>query len=101
MSEEVKSQLPRIKLGGLWKNTAKSGEQYLAGNLSATTGFQVFQNKFKQGEKDPDFIIYLVQRELKKREPAEGFNLDIAVNQPSVEAQSADPMAPNPNDIPF
>lgn len=96
--EETKSQLPRVKLGGLWKNTAKSGEQYLTGNFSASAGIKIFQNKFKNGEKDPDFIMYLVQKDIKKRETAESFNLDIAANIPSV-----DPMASsaNLNDIPF
>lgn len=96
--EETRSQLPRVKLGGLWKNTAKSGEQYLSGNLSASAGIQIFQNKFKNGEKDPDFIMYLVQKDIKKREASEGFNLDIVPNTPSV-----DPMASsaNLNDIPF
>lgn len=95
---DEKTQSARIKLGGLWKNTAKSGDQYISGNLSASAGIQIFQNKFKQNEKDPDFIMYLVQKEVKKREASGSFDLDIAVNTPNVEGLAAPASV---NDIPF
>lgn len=59
----------RVKLTGLWKNTTKiDGHEYLSGNLSATATLQIWPNKFKRTDKDPDFNIFLVQKEPKKPE---------------------------------
>ena len=58
--------MDRIKLTGLWQNTDKNGNTYYAGNLSPTVRLLIFKNNFKQGERDPDLIVYLTPAEKKK-----------------------------------
>ncbi len=57
--------MEKVKLTGLWKNTDKNGQAYYAGNLSPTVRVMVFKNNFKQGERDPDLVVYLVPSEKK------------------------------------
>ncbi len=94
--EETKSAgSSRLKLTGLWRNKTKNGDaEYISGNLTASTGIQIWPNKFKQTDKDPDFIMYIVQREVKRREE---FNLEIAVNKPDTNQSGF----VSPSDIPF
>ena len=58
--------MEKIKLTGLWKSTDKSGNTYYAGNLSPTVRLLVFKNTYKQGERDPDLVAYLVPAEKKR-----------------------------------
>jgi hypothetical protein len=58
----------KIKLTGLWQNKTKSGETYYAGNLSPGVRLLVFRNNFKQGERDPDLVVYLAPSERKERD---------------------------------
>lgn len=51
--------MQKIKLTGLWQNKSKSGETYYGGNLSPGVRILVFKNGFKEGEKDPDLVMYL------------------------------------------
>ena len=55
----------KLKLTGLWKNQDKNGETYLAGNLTPTARLVIFPNGFKNGDRDPDLIAYLVPAEKK------------------------------------
>lgn len=48
-----------IKLAGLWKNTSKTGNNYLAGKLEGIGKVLIMANKYKKaGEKGPDYYIY-------------------------------------------
>ena len=61
----------KLKLTGLWKNTDKNGKAYYAGSLSPTVRLLVFTNSFKEGERDPDLVVYLVPAEKKPAASAE------------------------------
>lgn len=55
----------RVKLGGLWRNETKNGKQYLSGTLGYDTVIEVWPNIKRdgpEGEKDPDFQIFLSQK---------------------------------------
>ena len=52
-----------VKLTGLWKSKTKKGETILSGSLNAVTSLIILPNNFKKSEKEPDFNIYLKQRE--------------------------------------
>lgn len=49
----------KLKLTGLWQSKTKSGEIFYAGNLSPGVRLFVFTNGFKQGDRDPDLLVYL------------------------------------------
>lgn len=53
----------RIKIGGLWTGRTKSGEEFLSGTFGSMARLLVFKNNYKQGDKDPDFVVYVVPRE--------------------------------------
>jgi hypothetical protein len=57
-----------IKLCGLWKKESKDGATYYSGKLSYSTNILLFPNKYKQGEKDPDLILYIGKAEKKEKE---------------------------------
>lgn len=101
-----------IKLTGLWKGkTQVGGHEYLSGSLTATSSLQIWPNKFKRNERDPDFNLVIVQKEAKRED---GANYQ-AAGFPSSEAPppspDATPQPPPPppassgfdylNEIPF
>ena len=49
-----------LKLGGLWKNTDKNGNEYLSGNFTPFTKLQIFENSYKKNPSDPDYVMRLV-----------------------------------------
>lgn len=49
-----------VRLTGLWKNKSGKGTDYLGGKLGAAN-ILIFKNTKKQGEKDPDYIMYAAQ----------------------------------------
>lgn len=53
----------RIRIGSLWTGKTKSGEEFLSGSFGPNARLLVFKNNFKQGDKDPDFAVYVVPRE--------------------------------------
>ena len=53
-----------IRLGGMWKQE-KDGKTYLAGNLSATARLLLFKNENKNGQNDPDWILFLAPKQPK------------------------------------
>jgi len=59
-----------IKLTGLWKNETKDKKTYLSGNLTYGTKLLIFQNKFKETDKDPDYNAYIAVKEQKQGQPA-------------------------------
>lgn len=67
MTEEKKDG-DLVQLGALWKNEGKDG-QYLSGTFGSAKMF-IFKNKWKKGEKDPDYRIYVGARRKPKTEEA-------------------------------
>jgi len=56
----------RIKIGGLWKNTDKNGNEYFSGGLNAFNNILIFANTYKEKQTDPDFIMYIAEKEKKE-----------------------------------
>ena len=52
----------RIRIGGLWKQTSKTGLNYLSGKLGQAR-LLIFQNDSKRDENSPDHTMYLVPDE--------------------------------------
>lgn len=48
-----------IKLGGLWVNRDKNGNNYLAGRLSPSVRILIFKNDYRTEEKQPAYVMYL------------------------------------------
>ncbi len=56
MPEEKKSK----KIGGIW-NKVKDGKSYFSGQITIDNkihNISIFENSFKEHEKQPDYIIY-------------------------------------------
>ncbi|MDQ5987357.1 MAG: hypothetical protein CSYNP_03097 [Syntrophus sp. SKADARSKE-3] len=55
------------KIGALWKKEDKNGNEYFSGNLDlgvlGNVSLAIFPNKNKEGEKQPDFTINLMDNE--------------------------------------
>jgi len=64
ISPEGKTSLLRVM--GLWENTDKRGNKYLSGNIG-NMRVMIFTNSFKQGEREPDYILYVSQRSQEER----------------------------------
>lgn len=52
-----------IKLGGLWKNQDKNGNDYFSGGFTYGSKLLVMKNTFKKSEKEPDFHAYLAPKD--------------------------------------
>ena len=50
-----------IKVGGLWKNKDKNGNDYFSGNFTYGTKLLVMTNSYKDKENDPDYMVYIAQ----------------------------------------
>lgn len=62
-----------IRITGLWKNKAKDGTTFLSGSINEACSILIFQNTFrKEGDKGPDFYLYVKANEQKPkgRKPA-------------------------------
>ena len=57
-----------LRVGGLWKNETKDGKTYLAGSLGSLR-LLIFQNKFKEKESDPDYILSVAPSKPKEDQP--------------------------------
>lgn len=97
-----------IKLCGLWLGKTKDGKQYLSGGATYSSRFMCFENSFKAKAEDPDYILYVSERQHEKKdEPAKDEPFVPAVDAP---AAPVDATAPAPatasgplreDDIPF
>lgn len=67
MSEDKKNA--KVKVASLWWNKMQDGNKYLAGNWGSTRVL-IFPNGYKDGEKDPDFRMFLAQRIQQANPPA-------------------------------
>lgn len=57
-----------IKLCGLWKSQTNEGKVYYSGGLSYSTNLLLFPNKYKkEGDKQPDLIVYVGRKEKKEK----------------------------------
>tara|TARA_R100000687_G_scaffold43509_1_gene35465 strand:+ start:425 stop:613 length:189 start_codon:yes stop_codon:yes gene_type:complete len=52
-----------LKIGGLWKNKDKNGNDYFSGTFTYGTKMMIMSNTFKEKENDPDFMVYLTKKE--------------------------------------
>ena len=52
-----------LKIGGLWKNKDKNGNDYFSGNFTYGTKMLVMTNTFKDKENDPDYMVYITKKD--------------------------------------
>ena len=52
-----------VKIGGLWKNQDKNGNDYFSGNFTYGTKMLVMTNTFKDKENDPDYMVYITKKD--------------------------------------
>ena len=57
-----------IKIGGLWKNKDKNGNDFFSGNFTYGTKLLVMSNTFKEKDNEPDFIVYIGKKEKQESE---------------------------------
>jgi uncharacterized protein (DUF736 family) len=57
-----------IKVGGLWKNKDKNGNDYFSGNFTYGTKLLVMTNSYKDKDNDPDYMVYIAQKDKKESE---------------------------------
>ena len=50
-----------IRLTGLWVKQGQQGEQYFEGTLG-NASIRIYQNKYKQRDNQPDYLIYLNEK---------------------------------------
>ena len=93
-----------IKLCGLWLGTMKDGRKYLSGNATYSSRFIAFPNSFKAKDTEPDYILYVSEREHEQKANGGGADPLDAEVPPAATAAAAPttPRAPHPEDnIPF
>ena len=57
-----------IKIGGLWQNKDKNGNDYFSGNFTYGTKLLDMSNTFKEKDNEPDFIVYIGKKEKQESE---------------------------------
>jgi len=62
-----------LKVGGLWKNKDKNGNEYFSGDFTFGTKMLVYKNGFKKKENEPDYQVYLAPK--KKATKEEGSDI--------------------------
>ena len=55
-----------LKLGGLWKNQDKNGNDYFSGNFTYGTKLLIMTNTFKEKNTEPDYIAYITKQDKKE-----------------------------------
>ncbi len=51
-----------LKMGGLWKNKDKNGNEYFSGDFTFGTKILIYKNGYKSSEKEPDYQVYLAPK---------------------------------------
>jgi len=54
-----------LKMGGLWLNKDKNGNEYFSGDFTNGTKILIYKNTFKEKENQPDFQYYLSAKQKK------------------------------------
>ncbi len=54
-----------LKLGGLWKQKDKKGNDYFSGDFTFGTKILIYKNSYKEKENDPDYVAYLSPKQKK------------------------------------
>jgi uncharacterized protein (DUF736 family) len=49
----------KVKIGGVWKSTAKDGREYYSGKVNDNFKLLVFPNNNKKNDREPDLHVYL------------------------------------------
>jgi hypothetical protein len=65
---------PMVKLAGLYEKTSAKGNKYFIGRLG-NARLLMFANQDKQAEKDPDWLLYVQERNeepAKSQRPGDG-----------------------------
>lgn len=66
-----------VKLTGLWKNKSKDGSTHLRGVVNAITAIVVLPNTYKkEGDKSPDYFLYLTPKAKDKEQTSKTDNKD-------------------------
>lgn len=65
MNEEKRGEL--VKIGALWTKKTKDGEMCLTGRMGDAV-LLIFKNRFKQEDRQPDYIAYVARPTEKKDE---------------------------------
>ena len=58
----------KVRLTGLWKNESKDGGTYLSGSMSPSSQLLILENKYKDGDNDPDYIAFMTPNKRDKKE---------------------------------
>ena len=54
-----------LKLGGLWKNKDKNGNDYFSGNFTYGTKLLIMKNTFKEKNNEPDYNVFISKQDKK------------------------------------
>ncbi len=54
-----------FKIGGLWKNKDKNGNDYFSGDFTFGTKVLVLKNTYKEKPSEPDYNIFLTKKDKK------------------------------------
>jgi hypothetical protein len=66
------------KLTGVWKNKDKNGNTYLSGSLTPITNLLIMPNTYKKdGDKAPDYFVYLAPKEKQEAKPNNTQSFDL------------------------
>jgi len=82
-----------IRLCGLWASKTKDGRTYLSGGATFGTRVVILPNSFKKKEKDPDYMLWLAEKQ--KYEAQENSEESATEDTTQTEPERVD------DDIPF
>jgi hypothetical protein len=63
LKKECVAMSDLIKIGGLWKNQDKNGNDYFSGGFTYGTKLLVMANTFKEKDNEPDYIVYIGKKD--------------------------------------
>jgi len=68
-----------IKLGGLWINQDKNGNEYFSGNFGFGGKINIFKNTYKTKDNDPDYTMSISAKQ-SKQDSKQDSNQDVSDN---------------------
>ena len=66
-----------LKIGGLWMNKDKNGNDYFSGDFTFGTKILIYKNDYKEKENAPDYVAYLSPKQKKGEAKPQSENSDI------------------------